>query len=238
MNFIKKVADKIFDEDVHLQFQKFSRGDFKDRAQIRAKASKGRYTLSTTAEFANEMVKDSAEKVRDKKVTVTGIIVTTSDLKGKLDFDGVSQFQGVKKYSINKEMSGNDILNMLKEFPKAFFALSFKTPNGETELKIKPKMPKSGKPSRKSEDEKPKPDFCKLITNDEKLAKSFIFERDEFKEANVNHVFMINEIVISDQLKKEKDFAKIREAAKRKGKILRIANIDGEEIRTELEFEA
>lgn len=237
MNFIKKIADKIFDEDVQFQFQKFSRGEFRDRAQIKAKNSKGRYTISTTYEFSNELVKDVAEKIKDKKVNVKGIIVTTSDLKGKLNFNSVSQFQGVKKYSTDREMTGNEILKTLKEFPRAFFALSFKTSDNETELKIKPKMPKSGKPSAGGED-KPKPNFCKLITNDEELGKSFVFERPDFKEADINHYFLINDIVIPENLKKEKDFAKIRGLAKRKGKIIRIAKIDGKEIRTEMQFEA
>ncbi len=237
MNFIKKIADKIFDKNVHLQFQKFSRGNFKNRAQIKAKFTNGRYIVSTTAEFANDMIGDVAKKIMDKKTKVTGIIVTTSDLKGRLDFSSVSQFQGVKKYSIDKEMTGNEILKILNEFPGAFFALSFKTPDEETEIKIKAKMPKSGKPSTK-EEEAPKPDFCKLVTTDEKLGKSFVFERPEFKEADVNHLFKIDEIIVSEELKKEKDFAKIREMAKRKGKIIRVANIDGRRVISELEFEA
>jgi hypothetical protein len=36
----------------------------------------------------------------------------------------------------------------------------------------------------------------------------------------------------------EKDYAKIREMAKRKGKIVRIVNVDGKEERKETEFEA
>ena len=42
MNFIKKVADKNFDESVHSQFVKFSRGEFRNRAVIKAKLSKGK----------------------------------------------------------------------------------------------------------------------------------------------------------------------------------------------------
>ena len=243
MNFIKKIADKDFDEYVHMQFQKFSRGNFKDRAQIRVKMSQtpagAKYTILTTAEFANECVRDVAEKIKDKRVNVTGIVVSTSDLKGKLDFKNISQFQGVKKYSIDKEMTGNEILSLLREFPKAFFALSFKTPDNNTELKIKAKMPKSGKPGKSTSDAGgTKPNFCKLVTTDEKLGKDFVFEVSDFKEANVNHSFVISDIIIPEQLKKEKDFAKAREMAKRKGKIIRNAIIDGKEIKSEFEFEA
>jgi hypothetical protein len=61
MNFIKKVKDNLFDESVHLQFQKFSRGEFKDRAVILAKNSKGNYSISTTPEFASDLIRIGAE---------------------------------------------------------------------------------------------------------------------------------------------------------------------------------
>jgi hypothetical protein len=43
--------------------------------------------------------------------------------------------------------------------------------------------------------------------------------------------------VISNELQKTKDFARIREEAKRKGKILRTAIIDDKEMKSEAEFE-
>ena len=101
-------------------------------------------------------------------------------------------------------------------------------------LKIKPKAPKSAKPSTKS-DEKIKPDFCKLITNDSSIGKSFVFEKEDFKNAEITHTFFINEMVLPHG---ETDFAKVREMAKRKGKIVRKALIDGETIVSEKEFEA
>jgi len=236
MNFIKKVFEKNFDESVHLQFQKFSKGEFRDKAIIRAKFSAGKYTISTTAEFANELVKTAAEKLGSGKTRVNGAIVSTQDLKNNLDFVGIKQFQGVKRYLLEKEMSGLEILDLVKKFPKNFFALSFNAPDGTT-LKIKAKAPKSGKPSSK-ENENPKSDFCKLTTTDPFLGKEFIFEKPDFKQAEVVHDFLIKDIIIPPELKKEKDFAKAREMAIRKGIIIRKAKIDEKEIRTELEFEA
>ena len=60
-------------------------------------------------------------------------------MTGKIEFTDKKQFQGVKRYLIDKEMSGDEIVKVLDEFPKAFFALSFKTVDGSTEIKIKPK---------------------------------------------------------------------------------------------------
>jgi len=180
MNFIKKVQEKNFDESVHLQFQKFSKGEFRNRALIEAKNSGGNYTIKTSAEFANELVKTLAQKLGNNKTKVTGSIIGTNDLKGVLDFKKISQFQGVKNYSMEKDMSGSEMVNLIEKFPKNFFALSFSV--GEDVLKIKPKAPKSGKPGTKGEDA-PKADFCVLKTNDKKLAESFIFENPEFKTA-------------------------------------------------------
>jgi len=232
MNFIKKIKDKNFDELVHLQFQKFSKGIFKDRAILKVKKSKEKYTINTSAEFANEFVLMMAKKLGTKRAIVTGAIVSTSDLKGKLEFKDKKQFQGVKRYIIEKEMSGEELLSLLEEIPKAFFGLSFNV-DESNKLKIKGKAPKSGKPGK--EDKEPKANFCKLITNDRLIGKSFVFEKENFKEANIKHNFIINEIIFPQG---EKDFAKIRELAKRKGIVERILNIDGDKSVEEFEFTA
>jgi hypothetical protein len=235
MNFIKKVQEKNFDESVHLQFQKFSKGEFKNRALVEAKNSNGNYTIKTSAEFANELVRDLAEKLGNNKTKVTGSIIGTNDLKGILDFNKISQFQGVKNYSIEKEMSGTEIINLINKFPKNFFALSFSV--GTEILKIKPKAPKSGKPGTKG-DETPKIDFCNLKTNDRKIVESFIFESPDFKAARIIHDFLITSIEVPAELKTSEDFALVREKSKRVGKILRKTEIDGKKTESNLELRA
>jgi hypothetical protein len=236
MNFIKNIFDKKRDALIHLQFQKFSKGEFVNRALIRAKYSAGKYSITTGAEFANELVRMVAKKLGDNKTQVTGAIVSTSDLKGKIDFKEIKQFQGVKKYLIDKEMTGNEIIKLLDEFPKTFFALTFDV-NEDTKLKIKPKAPKSGKPGKENGDG-PKADFCSLKTTDKEMGQDFIFEKPDFKIAEINHTFFIEQIRIPDELKDSKDFAKIREESLRKGKIVRKAKIDDEDKSQEFEFEA
>ena len=235
MNFIKKIVDKNFDYSVHLQFQKFSKGIFKNRAVLRIKKSGEKYTINASAEFANELIRSVAEEILNSKVKVIGAIVSTSDLKGSLDFTEIKQFQGVKRYMLDKEMNGNEIISLLDKFPKSFFGLSFESP--KSQLKIKAKAPKSGKPGSKGE-EVPKPDFCKLITTNAELGKSFVIERPDFKEAEIVHDFVIESIEVPAELKKSDDFAKIREESKRVGKIIRKAKIDGVEKISELAFSA
>ena len=234
MNFIKKIKDKNFDDLVHLQFQKFSKGEFQNRAIVEVKKSKDKYTIKTSAEFANELVRAMAEKLGEEKTKVTGAIVSTSDLKGELEFKEIKQFQGVKRYLIDTEMSGNELINLLDKFPKNFFALSFSS--GDDVLKIKPKAPKSGKPGKG--DEKPKADFCSLKTTDSEIGKSFVFEKEDFKKAEIAHTFFIESIEIPGELKGSEDFALIREKSKRVGKILRKGEIDNVALNSEMDFSA
>ena len=233
MNFIKRVFNKEVNREVHLQFQKFSRGEFRDRALIIAKKTGNKYTINTSAEFANELVAEMAERLGHNSAKITGAIVSTLNLE--IDYKEKKQFQGVKRFLIEKEMTGEQVIELIENYPKAFFALSFEAEGSI--LKIKPKAPKSGKPSSKGEDA-PKVDFCKLITNDKSIAEDFVWEKADFKQAEIKHTFIIEEIIIPEELKKEKDFALVREKALKKGKIIREAKIDGQNIRKEVEFEA
>ena len=232
MNFIKKIFDNQIDNSIHLQFQKFSKGEFRNRALIEAKKSKSGYKIKTSAEFANELVKTMAKKLGERKTQVIGAIISTSDLKNEIKFKEIKQFQGVKKYVMDSEMSGKEIIELLEKFPKTFFALSFSV--GDDVLKIKAKSPKSGKPGK--EKEEIKVDFCSLKTSDSEIGKSFVFEKPDFNNALIKHIFLIEKIEIPGELKNSKDFAMIREKSKRIGKIIRIANIDGKEEKSEKVF--
>ena len=83
--FLKKIfeGEKIKeDKFVHLQFMKFSRGEFRDKAMLRLKNSSGKYTLDTTYEYARELVMALAEKLGDSKTLVTGALISALDLEG------------------------------------------------------------------------------------------------------------------------------------------------------------
>ena len=196
--------------------------------------SKGIYKVSTTYEFANDFVRALAGKLGDKKAKVTGAIISTRDLTGELNFKDKKQFMGVKQFIIDLEMSGKEILNICDKIPSSFIALSFKT--DESELKIKAKAPKSAKPSSKG-DSKIVPNFCRLVTKDKELAKDILFDVDidNFNKAEISHMFIIKEIILP---KNESDPSKIRELAKRKGKIIRKILVDGKESMKEKDFSA
>jgi len=240
--FIKKIFEgRVEDELVHLQFQKFSKGEFKDKAMVRIKNSSGKFNIATTAEYTNELVRVLAEKLGENKAQVTGALISALKLEG-FDYKEKKSAIGVNKYIIDKEMSGNEIVELCNNVKKAFFGLSFKT--NDYDLKIKAKSPKSSKGSsgKKKEGEKAKIDFCKLKTTDKELAKNLAFDRgaENFKQIEIKHDFIIEDIIINDELKQEckGDFLKIRELAKRKGKIIRKLEIDEKEVVKEADFEA
>jgi len=238
-NFIKKIFEgQEMDELVHSQFTKFSKGEFPDRSMIRAKNSKGKYTITTTAEYAKDMIITFAEKLGDKMTTVSGAIISALDLEG-FEYDERKMAMGVRKYMIyDKEMSGTQIIDICNKIEKAFFALSFNL-DEDTSLVIKPKSPKSAKgaSSSKNPDKKAKIDFIKIKTTDKTLVDNLIFddEAKDFKKIEIKHDITITDIIMPEG---EKDFAKIREMAKRKGKIIRKLDIDGSEKVKEVDFEA
>ncbi|MEK6860021.1 MAG: hypothetical protein AABX54_04370 [Nanoarchaeota archaeon] len=236
--FIKKIFDGKADESVHLQFQKFSRGEFRNKAMIKVKNSDGKYTIDTTYEYARELVMAMAKKLGNNKAHVTGALISALDLTG-FKYEEKKMAMGARKYMINREMSGNEILELGERLTKAFFGLSFSV--GDSELKIKDKSPKSakGSSSSKKEDAEVKIDFCKLKTSDKTIVQALLFDNlDNFKKVEVKHDFIITDIVIPTELKNEKDFAIIREKALRRGKIIRYLDIDGKKEKKEVEFEA
>ncbi len=101
-----------------------------------------------------------------------------------------------------------------------------------------------GAGSKPKEGEKIKIDFCKLKTQDKSIVDGLLLNEEpkNFKNIEIIHEFVIEKIVMpSEEELNEKgigknDFAKIREMAKRQGKIIRKVVIDGNESTKEKEF--
>lgn len=119
-SFIGKIFHGQSDELVHLQFQKFSRGSFRDRALVKASKSAKGYSVSTTAEYANDLVRAVAHKLGSNTTAVNGVVVSTLNLKDKLPSTGLKQFMGIKQYVISGEMKGTEIIALLDSAPDGF----------------------------------------------------------------------------------------------------------------------
>ena len=137
-SFLKKIFDGKTDEFVHLQFQKFSKGNFKNKATIKAlKTSRG-YSISTTYEYANEIVRSVAEKIKGR-VMINGAIISTRDLKDEWNFKDKKQFMGVKQHIIESEMTREELIRLLDKFSWCFFRIIFF--NSRYGIKDKNKIP-------------------------------------------------------------------------------------------------
>ncbi len=230
---IKNIFNGIFNEEIHVAFLKFGRGEYKNKYLIEAKKQKDKYAIKTSAEFANYFVRKGLGKVSGK-IPIKGVIVSTLKLEEEMqniEIKKVSNFQGVKKVELDTEVNAQEILEMLNKYPKVFFALSFKMEGYE--LKIKPKAPTSGKPGKNKGEVKA--DFCSLKTTDESVIKDLLWDAPNFKEIKAKHTLKIENIIYP---KGEEDPVKIREMSKRKGIVVREIEVDGKEVISEAEFEA
>lgn len=230
---IHKIFSGKKDNELHDEFIKFSKGVFGNKYIIDAKKKAEKYSIKTSAEFANYFVRLGLEKA-NTEIDVSGAIIATFDIRinSEIEIVNVKQFMGVKQFIVNSRVHSSKLISMMNKFPRAFFALSFNIPNYE--LKIKAKAPKSAKPSTKGE-AGPKADFCSLKTANVEIAKDLFFDIPDFKQISINHAIQIDEIDIPTGIG---DPVKIRESAIRKGKIIRKLVVDGKETVKEMRFEA
>jgi hypothetical protein len=233
MSVIQKIFAGKNDGEVHSDFIKYSRGVFEAKYLISAKKQKDRWNIKTGPEFANFLVRECLKEVKGE-MEVRGAIIATFDVSKETGFPVVriKQFMGIKQAIIETKTTPDKIISLMDKFPRAFFALSFSTPNSE--LKIKAKAPKSAKPATAGGKE-PVAEFCSIKTTNQKIADTLLFDLPAFDEVTISHTLNIKEIVLP---KNEKDPVKIREGAIRKGTIKRIIKIGEKAHEKEINFEA
>lgn len=237
---MKSVINKIFsgktDEEVHSEFIKFSRGVFENRYLVEGKKQKDKWQIKTSSEFANFFVRKLLENLNEP-VKVKGIIVSTLDLEKdcEIEIEDVKKYMGIKQLMIDCDTLPSKVISLMNKYPRAFYALSFSTP--DYDLKIKAKPPKSGKPGTKTKegDEEPKADFCSLKTSNREIIEDLFFDFPNFSEIKIKHVIEIKDIELPKDYKTPEE---MREKAKRKGIVRRIVNIDGQKMESEKGFVA
>ena len=238
-NFIKSIflgnKDDETKKSVHNEFIKFGKGEYRDKYLIEAKRKANSFSLKTSSEFTNFLVRFCLNTASER-LKISGIIISTFDLREGREYvfspeEKTKRFMGIKQLSVDYEISKKDLLELMERYPRVFYALSFSTPS--CELKIKAKAPKSSKPSASGEKEA-KADFCSLKTTNSEIIKELLFDLQDFKEAKINHTLVIESISYP---KDEKEPEKIRELSARKGKIIRKVMTDGRTFEKEAEFE-
>ena len=172
--------------------------------------------VKASFELANDFVKFVQENGGEK---FSGKILTRTKLEGK---------EGKKK-------SGGFVYEIedssLEGFDGAYFYL-LDLKSDDIILKIKKKVPKPGKNENKVDER-----FCSLeldLKYFDKIKEVFFWDIPEGKKFKIHHTFMINEITVPAG---EEDPIKIRALGKRKGKMLRMMDVDGKETKKEVNFE-
>ncbi|MEM4719671.1 MAG: hypothetical protein QXG18_02300 [Candidatus Pacearchaeota archaeon] len=231
MTFIKKIFEDRIDESVHRQFIRFGKGTYQGRAVIKAIKQQSKIKIGTSFELANDVVEFVADLGGGK---TSGIILSKEDTSKKFPDLDTSRKAGMFVSVIEQDC--NEF--QLKELLKDAYACLLDIESQGILLKTKKRLPKPGKSGDLKIDDK----FCQLELSNQYLKKfhdTFLFDLPlEFKKVRVEHTYIIKDIIIPKELEKEKDFAKIREKAKRKGKVIRKITIDSKELVKEKDFEA
>ncbi len=220
MNFIKKIFLKQQDESVHRQFIRFGKGEYGKRAVLSLWKTKT-VKIKSSFEFVNDFVLFVAGL---GNVTFNGIIWS------KEEIENLPGKKKAGKWIYNVE---NFAAGQVKEIADNVYYFLLNADGDGIKLRIKSKIPKPGKSEGKIDTR-----FCQLELDEKyyRAAKDdFFWDLPECKKVNIEHRLIINEIVLPKT--DEEDFAKIRELAKRKGKVMREIDIDGKKSIKETEFE-
>lgn len=213
--FIKEIFEKGSSEKAHQYFVRYGKGSYKRRFLISFNKGK-KIKVRASFELANSFVEFVK---KNKDIKFSGKIITKEKIPGE---------KGRKKSgSFVYEISESSLEN----FENPYFYL-LDANSEDIVLKIKKKLPKPGKAAKKIDDK-----FC-MLDLDEKywqaLKETFFWDlSDNVKKAKIEHELIISDIIMP---KGENDPIKMRELAKRKGKIIRRIIIDGEEEMKEKEF--
>ncbi len=218
--FIKKVWNGKGDE-AHQYFVRFSRGTFENRALMGLQKTT-KIKLKGSFEWANDFSKVAAEL---GEVSFSGTIFSKVELPELTQF--LSKKKEVKQYDVENLSS-----ETVKQIQDRAYVMLLNAESENIKLKTKKKLPKPGKSGEGKVDDK----FCQLEVDLKywnQIKEGFMLP--ECKKCKIKHNIIVDEIILPEG---EKDPAKIRELAKRKGKIIRKMEVDKQETQEEKGFVA
>jgi len=226
--FIKKIWQGK-GEEAHNYFVRFSKGKFENRAVLNLQKST-RIKLRGSFEWANDFVGIASELGGGK---VEGVVLSKEDISKIMTKNNVQGNSETKKGGLfcQNNISQQELSeNVIKELVDNSYTSLLDIEGKDFSLKMKKKLPKPGKGEKAKVDDK----FCQLEADLKfwpQIKEAFMLP--ECKKCKIRHDFIIQEIILPED---EKDFAKIRELAKRKGSIIRKLEVDKKESQEEKEF--
>lgn len=222
MSFIKNVCYNVDDDNTKKRFARFGKGSFEKEETLMKLGAK--ISFYTGFLFLNDVVKLFAHNVSGK-TKITGAILSNELDESKLrKFDlTLGKVRGkLSGYTIEGELEQKDLINLVETFDYAFLLLNLSNKDYFIKLGKKPPKPTEVK------ERFVKAKFPKNCINT--LVDEFFFDiklSDITKSCSVKELYQIEQINIPNDVK---DFSKARIIAKRKGKIIRKYEIDGEKM--------
>ena len=229
--FIRRIWQDKADNSAHSQFIRFSKGIYQNRAAISISRNE-KCKLTGSYELANDLVNFVFSLKNSFKVN--GILLTRESPANLLKELGIKS-EIKKKARLYESLIDSELNSeQVKKISEIAYYMLFECSSDNITLKMKKKLPRSVKEGKEKVDDK----FCILEAGSgffEKIKEEFAFGLGDFKKVKIRHHFEIKDIILP---KDEKDFEMMRLKAKRKGKLTREIEINGEIIKQEKQFEA
>ncbi len=229
MNFIKKAIEGKADEFTHRQFIRYGKGRF-ERLLFEIRVYAGYFNLKTSFDFVNALFHIISDNIKEN-ADVNGKIIANRDFKdelGSLGLECADYSKRGKLYTAELDCKAGpgQMKGIFENFKYNFILLSVSS--REFTMRTKSCVPKLGG--------KVKDNFCSASLPLALLGEfAFDFPSPIFKKAKIMHEIIIDDIIIPKEA--EDNTEKIRIDAKRKGKLIRIINLDGKEIKKEYKIE-
>ena len=222
MSFIKDLCEGKKDEYIHRQFVRFGKGNY-ERFLIKLKKGKN-LSVKTSFDISNDLFKLIVYNCK-ADLDVSGKIISNYSLEGEIDAEEFTKRGKLFTATIKGTYSPKVLQGWFEKFQMSYILLSLK--NKDFKLKCKAALPKPGGSL--------KDNFCSATLPPE-LVSDFNFDfGGDFKDASIVHKLEINEIIIPKECKD--DFANARDKAIRKGKLIRVIDLDGKQVEKEYSLE-
>lgn len=214
MNFIKQIFEGKVDDYVHSKFVRYGKGEY-ERALVVIKKTSKNIKVKTSYDLSNDLFRICLDFLKGS-ADVSGKIIADFDLQSKLGLEANYTKRGkLHTAELKCKLSKEQLEKIWNDFRMEFILLNIKSDN--VELKCGSSLPKPGGTI--------KCDFCKASLPVEALKEFDLNEK--ISEANLVHVYVINELAVPKEY--ENNFEKARIHAKRKGFLIRKSVVDGKE---------
>lgn len=226
MHYIKEIFLGKPVDYIHSQYTRYGKGTFDGPALTLKKGS----TLKAegSIHYVNILGSIIAE-TGPQEFEVDGVITAKRELKVPIEARKKPSKGRVHTVEIKGSAPADALKMIYGDYPDAYILLELNAGSWKLKCKKKPPRPGGGLDIK----------FCSAIMETSALDRVmdevlFDVKDKNFKEAVIKHKITIDELVGSEELKK--DSARFRLEAKRKGKIKRTVTIDGKTTETTHDF--